>query len=90
MKLTAQGLTIGNVNETHERLHEALRDWNSDTKVDMSDVTSIDMCGIQLLISLQKTLSLKDLPLIFSGLSPYIETSIRLSGCTSLLDTSHE
>lgn len=90
MKLPSQGLTIGAIQETHRLFKDAIVSWSAEEIVDLADISDIDMSGIQLLISLQKTIALKGFSLHLSGLSPYIENSIRLSGCTSLLDASHE
>lgn len=90
MTFSPNGLTIGNIEETHRLIQDALSLWTADQEIDLSEVTAVDMSGIQLLISLKKTLAEMGFPFLPSGLSPYLENSIRLSGCTSLLETPHE
>ncbi|MDD5051274.1 MAG: STAS domain-containing protein [Sulfuricurvum sp.] len=90
MKLLIQGLTIQEVEKGLSELQNALTKWDAQEFLDMSNIERIDMCGIQLLLSFQKSLHESGMTLKFSGLSPFILESFILSGCSDLLGISHE
>lgn len=90
MKLSSQGLIIGHIQETHRLFKDALASWKVDDIVDLSDISDIDMCGIQLLLSLKKTLTFMGFPLVLSGYTPHIANAFHLCGCSSLLEITHE
>lgn len=90
MKLPLNGLTIGEVSNAQALLLEALGDWNAQESLDLSDVHAIDMCGIQLLLSFQKSLDVLGYPLKLGGMSDYLKSSFILSGCAETLGLGHE
>jgi len=88
MKLSIQGLTIQDAAQAKELFIAWLNDGKMDGSLDLSSVERIDMCGIQLLLSLKKSLAAQEVPLQLSGLSPFLIESLNLSGCRSLLEGS--
>jgi anti-anti-sigma regulatory factor len=88
MKLAISGLTIQEAAKAQEQFIVWLGTPECDGILDLSNIERIDMCGIQLLLSLKKSLGMRDIPLILSGLSSFLIESLNLSGCTSLLDSS--
>lgn len=90
MKLSLNGLTISDVSEAQSLLLEALGDWDNNKTLDITNVHSIDMCGIQLLLSFQKSLHLLGYTLKLSGVSDFIKNSIQLSGCAEALRLNDE
>jgi anti-anti-sigma regulatory factor len=88
MKLSIQGLTIQDAAQAKELFIAWLNDVELDGSLDLSSVERIDMCGIQLLLSLKKSLAAQEMPLQLSGLSPFLIESLNLSGCSSLLEGS--
>ncbi|MFZ2891219.1 STAS domain-containing protein [Sulfuricurvum sp.] len=90
MKLLSQKLTISEVNEAQNLLVNTLSSWDITETLDLSEITSIDMCGIQLLLSFQKSLQLLGYTLTLTGLSTSLISAIVLSGCAELLGVEHE
>ena len=91
MKLPFQGLTIQEVEEAQKALLIWLSEKEPEEILDLSRIERIDMCGIQLLLSLQNSLREQGgVPLLLSGLCDFLRQSIELSGCAPLLlESSH-
>lgn len=90
MKIPFQGLTIQEVEEAQKSLLIWLSEKAPEEILDLSRIERIDMCGIQLLLSLQNSLHEQGEPLLLSGLSVFLRQSIELSGCAPLLlESSH-
>lgn len=90
MKLSIQSLTIQEVEKVHETLMAWLLDDPSEGVLDLGSVERIDMCGIQLLLSLKNSLNEMGITLHLSGLSSYLVDSFNLSGCTPILVSHNE
>lgn len=90
MKLSLNGLTISEVIDVQTILLEALGEWNAQENLDLSDINTIDMCGIQLLLSFQKSLEVLGYPLKLTGMSDYLIRSFELSGCAVALRIADE
>lgn len=90
MKLSIDDVSIRTIERVYPILLESLNQYADDETLDCSEVVSIDMCGIQLLISFGKSLQKQGHTLKLTSLCPSLLSSIRLSGCAEVLGVANE
>lgn len=83
-------LTIDVADAFKEKLVHYLKEENSTFHIDFSHVNKIDLSTIQLLLSLQKSLALKNRKLLLKNCTQSVSDALKLCGCIELLRCYNE
>jgi len=90
MKLEFDLLSIDNIDALKVKFLEYISEENSTITLDLSEVNKIDLCAIQLLLSLQKTLDMQNRELFIENCTQSVQDALYLCGCETLLGCNNE
>jgi len=90
MKLEYDKLTIYEVEDLHKKLIEYFSKSATDLTLDLDFIQKLDMTGIQLLLSTQRTCKQKLIPFSLINLSDEIKQTLKLAGCDTILGVSND
>jgi len=88
--LEYERLTIYEVEALSKELDSYLNNAELTLDLDLKNVTKLDLCAIQLLLSTEKTCSKNNIKFNLHGLNDTNKEALQLSGCAPLLGISDE
>jgi len=88
--LEYERLTIYEVEALSKELDSYLSNAEFTLDLDLKNVTKLDLCAIQLLLSTEKTCSQNSIKFNLHGLNDTNKEALQLCGCASLLGVSDE
>jgi len=83
-------LTIYEVEDLHKKFLKYIKKAEGDLTLDLGLIQKIDMSGIQLLLSTNKTCKEKSINFNLANVSDSIKETIKLSGCDSALGVTND
>ncbi len=90
MKLEWETLSVQIADELKKTLLAFSEKLEENMKLDLANVNKIDLCAIQLLVSLKKTLNEKESRLLLLNCTIGVMDALALSGCLELFEYADE
>ena len=90
MKLEWETLSVQMVDKLQESLMHSLVGSQEIMKIDLENINKIDICAIQVLLSLQKTLNERESSLLLMNCTTGVMDALALCGCLELFEYADE
>ena len=90
MKLEWETLSVQVADQLKELLVDSLVDSQEIIKIDLTNVNKIDLCAIQVLLSLKKTLEERENSLLLINCTTGVMDALALCGCLELFEYADE